>query len=162
MPLRFLSLRLCFFVLIALLLLSDILTGWASLISPAYAATKPPTPQASMTFQQFLKDGRQDRGTYRGPLAWPQSSPAVPVSKNSHAAASLAQLPPSTEPAKMTPIRMSLNAGFLTATAGSTPLDVVGSDQRLEVRLQPGSLDLSHATVSGGSPPSGTLTVQIS
>ncbi|MEO6893364.1 MAG: hypothetical protein ABI324_30635, partial [Ktedonobacteraceae bacterium] len=162
MPFRFLSLRLCFFFLIALLLLSDVLTGWASLIPPAYAAAKPPTPQASMTFQQFLKDGRQDRSTYRGPLRWPQSSPAVPVSKNSQAASSLASLPPSTEPAKMTPIRMSLNAGFLTATAGSTPLDVVGSDQRLEVRLQPGSLDLSHATVSGGSPPSGTLTVQIS
>ncbi|MDQ2716106.1 MAG: hypothetical protein M3Z08_14465, partial [Chloroflexota bacterium] len=159
---RFLSLHLCFFLLIALLLLSDVLSGWASLIPPAYAAAKPPTPQASMTFQQFLKDGRQDRGTYRGPLRWPQSSPAVPVSKNSHAASSLASLPPSTEPATMTPIRIPLNAGFLANTAGSTPLDVVGSDQRLEVRLQPGSLDLSHATISGGSPPSGTLTVQIS
>ena len=44
---------------------------------------------------------------------------------------------------------------------GTAALDLTGSDGRLEVQIQPGSLDLSHATSSSGSAPVGALSVHL-
>jgi hypothetical protein len=62
----------------------------------------------------------------------------------------------------MKPLSVALSSTFTTVGASGQPLDLKGSDGRLEVLLPPGSLDLSHASISGGTAPSGALTLQIS
>jgi len=152
--------ELFFAVMLSLLLLSDVLGGWGFTLPRAYAAGRPPSPPANMTFQQFLKQGRHDR-VYHGPFVHPQSAPAVPGSSHEHST-DYRHLPPSAELVTMKPISQPLDASLLAGSAGGKPLDLVGSDKRLEVQIQPGSLDVSHATVPGGGAPSGTLTLQFS
>ncbi len=159
MPSRPLGVRLCFSILLAILLLSDALTGWASLIPPARAAVSPPSAQSQMTFQQFLKLSKQQHQTT--PFAFPRQAP-----QNQHAAgeklSDATKLPPSAEPAKMTPISQPLTTSLLAGTTGGTPLDLVGSDQRLEIQIPTGALDVSQASIAGGTKPSGTLTLHVS
>lgn len=69
--------HLFFSLFLCLLLLAQLLGNWGLLVTPAYAAsagTRPSAP-ASMTFQKFLKEGRQDK-VYHGPLVRPQHVPA--------------------------------------------------------------------------------------
>jgi len=112
-----------------------------------------------MTVSQFLKEGQRDKA-YHGPLIRPGKPLTVPLSpRDKHP--NLTQLPPGAEPASMKPISVPLSSTFTTRGATGQPLDVKGSDGRLEVQLQPGSLDLSHASISGGGSPTGSLTLQI-
>jgi hypothetical protein len=62
----------------------------------------------------------------------------------------------------MKPISQALSATYTTAGATGKPLDLLGSDGRLEVVIPPGSLDFSHATVTGGGVPVGLLTLHVS
>ncbi|MEO9086813.1 MAG: hypothetical protein ABI456_16695, partial [Ktedonobacteraceae bacterium] len=159
MRLRVGGVHLCFSILLAIFLLSDALTGWASLIPPAHAAALTPfsSPQASMTFQQFLKEGRPAPKVT--PSAPRTSPPASILSKGKGPA--LSQLPPHAEPATMHPLTFSLTPSFQAGSVSVKPLDMVGSDQRLEVQIRPGLLDLSQATVATGGAPTGTLTLHV-
>ncbi len=129
-------------------------------VPPVQAAGHPipPIAHGSLTFQQFLKQGRTD-GVYHGLFIRPHKSPAVPLTKGK--GTDYTHLPPSVEPPTMQPIAQPLTTAFLTGAAGVAPLDLKGSDGRLEVQLQPRSLDLSHATVAKGQAPAGQLTLHI-
>lgn len=146
--------------LLLLVVLSGVIGGWSTGLFSSHAAGPLPSAPASMTFAQYLKQGRND-GVYRGPVKFPHGVPAV-QKPNGATATSSAQFPPSAEPATMKPLSQVLDTSFLAGSVGASPLDLVGSDGRLEVQLQPGSLDLSHATIAGGSAPSGSLTFQLS
>jgi hypothetical protein len=61
----------------------------------------------------------------------------------------------------MQPITSALTSAFLAGSDGTAALDLTGSDGRLEVQIQPGSLDLTHATSSSGSAPTGALSVHL-
>jgi len=146
--------------LLLLVVLSGVIGGWSTGLFSSHAAGPLPGAPASMTFAQYLKQGRND-GVYRGPIKFPHGVPAVQVPKGATAPSS-AQFPPSAEPATMKPISQALDASFLAGSTGASPLDLAGSDGRLEVHLQPGSLDLSHASGAAGSALSGALTFQLS
>lgn len=118
----------------------------------------PPVAHGNLTFQQFLKQGRPD-GVYHGSFIFPRKSPPVPITKGK--STDYAHLPPSAELPTMTPIAQSLTTAFLTGATGVAPLDLKGSDGRLEIQLQPGSLDLSHAMIAKGKAPTGPLTLHI-
>lgn len=62
----------------------------------------------------------------------------------------------------MQPISQPLSTACVAGSLGTQPLDLVGSDGRLELRLLPGSLDLSQATVPGGGAPMQPFTLQLS
>ncbi len=153
----------CSFLLTLLLLLSQVLGNWGFLVKPAEAASAgaPPSAPASMTMQQFLKEGHNDH-VYRGPVQPPPGPAPMPKSTSAHTT-DYAHLPPSAEPPTMSPLSHGLDASLFagSTTTGSAPLDLVSSDKRLEVRIVPGSLDLSQATVAGGGKPSGSLTLTL-
>ncbi len=111
-----------------------------------------------MTFQQYLKDGRPDH-VYRGPLIRPQSAPPVP-DKTKIKPINYDTLK-SAEPATMKPITLTLTPAFLQGGSNAQPLDVTGSDTRLEIQIQPGSFDLSHAFVQKGTKVSGSITLKL-
>ncbi len=150
------------FPLLLCLLLAQTLGNWGLLVTPALAASMHvrPSAPASLTYQHFLKQGRPGSGSH-GPLSHPHTLPPLPGAHNAHTA-NYAQLPPSAEPPTMQPISQPLSSAFLFGQPGTPALDLLGSDHRLEVQLQPGALDLSHASVPGGKPPSGTLTLHLS
>lgn len=148
--------------LLLCLLLAQTLGNWGFLVTPTYAASihvRPSAP-ASLTYQQFLKQGRPGSGL-PAQLSHPHTLPPLPGAQNAHTA-NYAQLPPSAEPPTMQPISQPLSPAFLSGQPGTPPLDLLGSDQRLEVQLQAGALDLSHASVPGGKPPVGALTLHLS
>jgi RHS repeat-associated protein len=145
--------------LLPLIILSGILLNWTLLMPAAFA-----TPAASYsapghnTLQQFLHLGQRSKA-YHGPLVRP------PVQTTSQTGAS-PKSPPSAEPPTMKPITQALtnmqtNAAMVGATSVQ-PLDLTGSDGRLEVRVSPGAFDLSHALTTQGAAPSGVLTLRIS
>jgi RHS repeat-associated protein len=130
------------------LLLSQLLGNFAGLpVSVAFAATKPQAKPGSLTLQQFLRMGRHD-SVYRGLLIPPATTPNQPASTSQNNAKPL----PSAEPPTMKPISQPLTAAFLAASNGVQPLDLRGSDQRLEVVIPPGAFDLTHATLPDGKP----------
>src|SRR5579883_3507208 len=151
-------------VVLVLFLLAGLLGNLATTMPVQASAggkgpTMPPPPVSHMTVSQFLKEGQRDKA-YHGPLIRPSKALTVPLSpKDKHP--NLAQLPPGAEPASMKPLSVPLSSTFTTLGATGQPLDVKGSDGRLEVQLQAGSLDLSHARVSSGGAPTGSLTLQI-
>lgn len=151
-------------VVLVLFLLAGLLGNLATAMPVQASAggkgpTMPPPPVSHMTVSQFLKEGQRDKA-YHGPLIRPGKPLTVPLSpRDKHP--NLTQLPPGAEPASMKPISVPLSSTFTTRGATGQPLDVKGSDGRLEVQLQPGSLDLSHASISGGGSPTGSLTLQI-
>ncbi|MHB8598471.1 MAG: RHS repeat-associated core domain-containing protein [Ktedonobacteraceae bacterium] len=67
----------------------------------------------------------------------------------------------SAEPATMKPITLTLTPTFLQGGGNAPPLDVVGSDTRLEMQIQPGSFDLSHASTTKGKPVTGPITLKL-
>ena len=62
----------------------------------------------------------------------------------------------------MQPISIPLDAAYQTAGATAKPLDLLGSDSRMEVIIQPGALDLTRATTAKGTAPQGSLTLHLS
>ncbi|HZU67136.1 MAG TPA: hypothetical protein VFA09_07650, partial [Ktedonobacteraceae bacterium] len=143
--------------LLTLLVLAGVLSQWSLLIKPASAAASVPvrsTPP-SLTFAKYLKQGPHSTPPHSGPPSpYPQppkhSRPGQPFTPSSSA-----------EPATMSPINQVLSPAFLHGAKGTTALDLHGSDGRLELILQPGSLDLSHASIPGGKAPHGSLTLQL-
>ncbi len=147
--------------LLLIVVLSGVIGGWSTGLFSSHAAGPLTSAPASMTFAQFVKEGRQD-STYRGPLILPAPSQvSPPPGKGTRHYTDYAHLPPSAEPATMQPISADLSSAFLAGSPGAVPLDLKGSDGRLEVRLQPGSLDLSQATVAGGGSPVSPLSLHL-
>src|SRR5579885_2177798 len=143
-------------LLLCLLLLAQLLSQWSLLTKPAYAAASTPvhsTPP-SLTFAQYLKDSSHTSPPRKGP---PSPYPQPPK----HTQSQPITPPPAAEPATMKPINAPLSAAFLAGGPGTSPLDLRGSDGRLELVLQPGSLDLSHARIPGSKAPQGALTLQL-
>jgi RHS repeat-associated protein len=137
---------------LVLLLLAQLLNSWAfGMPAIALAAHKPPVASAHLTFQQFLQETSKGK---RATMPVPAKLPVSPV--HLMHSTSLNQLPPSAEPPTMQPITQPLSAAFLSNSPGAQPLDLISSDHRLEVQIAPGSLDFSHASVSGSGIPSGT------
>jgi hypothetical protein len=111
----------------------------------------------SFSFQQYLKSGPQHSPVKSGPPSpYPQ-----PPKQTPNPGAKPTTPPPSAEPATMKPLNQSLSSAFLTGSAGVSAFDLKGSDGRLEVQLQPGSLDLTQAKIAGGKAPNGALTLQV-
>jgi len=150
------------FLLTLLLLLSEVLGNWGFLAKPVEAASAGvrPSAPASMTMQQFLKQGRPGSGQ-GGPFVFPRTGPRMPFSSKEQLT-DYSHLPPSAEPVTMQPIHQTLDAPFLARSAGVKQLDLASSDHRLEVQVTPGSLDLSHAKTSTGAAASGSLILNIS
>lgn len=146
---------------LCMLLLSGIVGGWTASVFLSRAASN---DGPGLTFQQFLTQGRP-AAPAKATFVPPQHVPAVPTS--SGAATDYAHLPPGAEPATMKPISQVLASAFVAggaASAGVQAYDLVSSDQRLEVQVQPGSLDLTHAAVQTGTTTSavtGGLTLQV-
>ena len=134
---------------LSLLLFTSLLSGWGFSLPYAVAAGRPHAAPANMTFKQFLQQAASDRA-HRTPFVRPQQVRSLPLAKGEHGT-NPAQLPPSGEPATMQPITQVLDASFLSGGAGTKPLDLVGSDQRIEVLLQPAAFDFSHATTAKGA-----------
>ena len=129
-------------------MLTNLLGNFAGLAAPVvFAATKPQIKHGSLTLQQYLQMGRHD-GVYRGSLILPATTPTQTPSTSSNNA----KPAPSAEPPTMKPISQLLSAVFLAGSVGAQPLDLVGSDQRLEVVIPPGAFDLAHATFPDGTP----------
>jgi hypothetical protein len=148
--------------LLSLLVFAGLLSGWGLLLRPTSAASPSvlPSASASNTFQQFLKESQQSESSHK-PLSYSSTLSNILQPQNP---TRYANLPPSAEPPTMQPITQALSAAFLQGgpTSSASPLDLVGSDGRLEVQVQPGSFDVSHATVGAGASPSGALSLQVS
>lgn len=56
---------------------------------------------------------------------------------------------PTAEPPTMQPITQTLSSSLLSGSTSPTPVDLLGSDGRLEVQLPPGTFDVSQATAPG-------------
>ncbi len=156
-------------LLLCLLLGTDILQGWPLALPTAHAAALPTPTPPTMTLQKFLSQKIND-GHQHGSFHYPSTVPPIPGA--SHVSKPQAPLP-SVEPAKMQTVSLGVDSSLLStsglSTHGSTasglrgnPLHVRGSDGRLEVTIAPGSLDLSHATVTSGATPVGPFTVRVS
>ncbi len=145
---------------LSVLLCAEVLANWSFLVKPVYAQSIAPLANGkpSLTFQQFMKEGRLDR-FYHGRLI-PQKQPPSYGGPAPHYA-NRQQLPPGAEPPTMKPLSLALSSAYFTAGSSGTPVDLKGSDSRLEVLIAPGSFDLSHATVSTGGAPQGTLTLRL-
>jgi hypothetical protein len=149
--------------LLSLLLCSNLLSDWSFLARPADAAGLGtlgilPSASSKMTFQQFLQEGRQEKVSHgRQP-----SSSKPPAGPQPQHTTNYAKLLPSAEPATMKPLTQALSTSYFRGgSANASLLDLVGSDGRLEVQLQPATFDISHATVPGGTKPSGALSLRI-
>jgi hypothetical protein len=142
-----------------LVILSGMLGGASLLILRSSAASPAVLPSATsnVTFQQFLKQGQQDLAS-RTPLVPAGATNKGPAPKQN---TNYANLLPSAEPPTMKPMTQALSSSFLSGDASAVPLDLVGSDGRLELQVQPGALDVTQATVTGGTAPSGALSVQM-
>jgi len=114
-----------------------------------FAATKPKSLPAHLTYQQFQQLSHQSVAQ-RKPFQWYQPTTPSPMSKQEQASLNTPlQLPPSAEPPTMQPIKQALSAAFLVGAPGTAPLDLISSDHHLEVQIPAGAFDLSHASVSG-------------
>ncbi len=148
-------------LLLVLFLVIEVLNSWSFAIPHAYAAGRPQSAPPSLTFAQFLKLGYVDKASH-GPLLPRSVPPHVRSAAHPAHLANYSSPPSSFEPPTMKAISQPLASSLFVGSSGGSSLDLVGSDKRLEVIIAPGSLDLSHATVSGGTAPVGTLTLQLS
>ncbi len=149
----------CLFLVLFLVI--EVLNSWSFAIPHAYAAGRPQSAPPSLTFAQFLKLGYVDKASH-GPLLPRSVPPHVRSAAHPAHLANYSSPPSSFEPPTMKAISQPLASSLFVGSSGGSSLDLVGSDKRLEVIIAPGSLDLSHATVSGGTAPVGTLTLQLS
>ena len=65
--------------LLLIVVLSGVIAGWSTGVFTSHAADPLTSAPANMTFDHFLKEGRQD-STYRGPVTFP-SNVAPPPGK---------------------------------------------------------------------------------
>ena len=128
-----------------ILLLAQCIGSWPFAAPVVFASSKPKAVPGHLTLQQFLHEGAGRRAS-AGSFSFSSKPPQVTLAKGEHLA-NYAHLPPSAQPPTMKPLTITLSAAFLAGNA--PPLDLTGSDHHLEVRLAPGSLDLSHASVAG-------------
>ncbi|HLL80226.1 MAG TPA: hypothetical protein VKT25_12040, partial [Ktedonobacteraceae bacterium] len=157
---RFLSRHQLLLLLFTGLVIFSGVLGGASLLILRSSAASPgvlPSPASNVTFQQFLKQGQQDLAS-RTPLV-----PAGATNKGltSKQTTNYGTLLPPAEPPTMQPITQALSSTFLSGATSAAPLDLVGSDGRLELQVPPGALDVSQATAPGGAAPSGALRLQV-
>ena len=149
---------LLFSTMLCFLLLSGLLADLTVGVPYTFAAgpKKPPVIPASMTLQQFFKQGRPDH-LYHGALTQPPQGAPLPRATH-ESVADYNHLPASAEPVTMKPIVQTVDQTLILGKqggrtsafpAGGTSLDLHSTDGRLEVQVQAGSLDLSQATVSG-------------
>jgi len=131
-----------------LLLAAQFIGMWPFAALVVFAASKPRSIPGHLTLQQFLQEGQRSQAPH-GPFIFPTTPAHNTLAPGEHLT-NYATLPPSAEPPTMKPLTVTLSSAFLTGGPGVQPLDLVGSDQRLEVQIAPGSLDLSHATVGTG------------
>jgi len=141
-------------------LFANLLGNWFVPASTAFAASHPRVTPATMTFQQFLARAKADQ-QHRPRFVRPTHVPTVPLAKGEHLT-DPAHLPPTAEPPSMHPMQTLVDASFLKGGSTVKPLDLVGSDGRLEVQVQPGSFDLSHATTSAGAFTGTTVMLSLS
>ena len=154
--------QLLLLIFLSILLLTGVLGDWSFRVKPVYAAStgaQTDTSQNGLTFQQFVSEGRPDHAYHGYPII-PANSPSRVKTPKGAAVRQVNPLP-SAEPPRMKPIALSLSSAFLTAGSTGTSLDLRGSDGRLEVLVSPGAFDLSHATVAGGTPPNGSITLHL-
>src|SRR5579859_2998365 len=144
-------------VFVTLLLLSQIVSNWSFLFKPTYASS---SPTGGLTYQQFASEGRPNN-VYHGPAIIPANSPSR-LKQSKGPFTDYSKLPPSAEPPTMQPISMPLDTAYQTAGASAKPLDLPGSDGRMEVVIQPGTFDLTKATTASGVAPQGNLTLRFS
>jgi hypothetical protein len=155
-PRRFTRRQVVVVLILGLLLLSGIIGGWSAAVLHSFAANAP----VKTTLPQFLAQQHPYHPS-QGPHVLPKGPEALPFWNKAlakYAPASVHALP-SAEPAGMKPVSQGL------AASSGTALHLVGSDAngaRLEVLIPAGALDLSHATISGGASPQGTLTLTLS
>lgn len=152
-------------LLICLVLFTGIVSGWPVALPLIQAAQLASPQQATMTLAQFLKQGPADQA-FHGPFQLSNLTPPGGVRKTAGDQMQPATLPHSAEPVTMQTLTASLDPSFLATSgvvsqASAAPLDLKGSDGRLEVLIPRGSLDLSHASILGTRSPSGTLTLTI-
>ncbi|HVB21445.1 MAG TPA: RHS repeat-associated core domain-containing protein [Ktedonobacteraceae bacterium] len=148
----FLSLFLCF------TLFAGVFSDWSFTPSIALAAARPHVTPGALTFQQFLKQKSHDN-VYHGRFIPPQKLPPPPISSHDKPAGPPL---PSAEPPTMKPFKQTLDTAFLTGAPGTQPLDLMSNDKRLEVEVQAGAFDLSHATVAKGIAFKGSAILLIS
>lgn len=146
-------------VLLCLIVLSSIITSQPLAAQAVRAATLPAPAKATMTLAKFLQQGSPKK-----------SSPLQHfVVARPHQPASQANVPatkplPSAEPVKMQPLSTVLvTSGHANAATAQTsaPLDLKGSDGRLELLIPRGSLDFSHVTTDAKSAPTGPFSFKI-
>ncbi|HVB23079.1 MAG TPA: hypothetical protein VNG51_14140 [Ktedonobacteraceae bacterium] len=110
------------------------------------ASSSPAHPKpGALTFQHYLQQGCHNT-TASGTFIPPAKLPPPPGTQHDKPGPTL----PSAEPPTMKPLTATLSSSFLSAAPGAQPLDLKGSDGRLEVQLAPGTFDLSHASVATG------------
>lgn len=151
--------RLILSFLLCLLLFTNLLGAWSGLVSIAFAASRPVAHPVHLTYKQYMQQGRND-GVYRGPLIRPQHITSAPGTSYSGSSSQAFQKPDA-EPPTMKPISLTLTSSFLTNNPSAQAFDVTGSDKRLEVKIQPGSFNTTHAVLADGSAPKGSLTLKI-
>ena len=160
-----------------LIVLSGVLVNWALVIPTAFAAPVATSASGTLTYQHFLQESVQQQaaqGKGKRPTLDPKALKPVKPSKTG-------PLLPSAEPASMQDLDYVLDDSFVlhrpqmaavkrtaafqvqatSISAGTAPLVTKGSDGRLEVDLQRGSLDGTHATLASGQEPVGQLILQI-
>ncbi|HLG75641.1 MAG TPA: hypothetical protein VKX46_04465 [Ktedonobacteraceae bacterium] len=136
------------------------------LISHAAAVGPQPTPtQATNNVQSYLKWAQGNQPAH-GPFRYPSQVQAAQKT-SPDPRANVASQPPSARPATMTPLTQTLDASLTTSspllkTADLSPLDIVGSDQRLHIQIPRGALDLSQAKTETGAPLSLPLSLRVS
>jgi len=97
-----------------LILLVSQLLGNAPIASATvvFAATKPKSLPAHLTYQQFQQLSRQATAQHK-PFQWYQPTTPSPMSKQEQASLNTPlQLPPSAEPPTMQPIKLALSAAL--------------------------------------------------
>lgn len=142
-PRRFYTTLVSFLFTITLVV--SIIDSLPVVLPTALASQLPPPDQGVTTMAQFLSLGQVDtRFNHTRPQA-PGYQPLAQQKANTakKAPASATQ---SVEPAKMQPLQVALSTDLLTANATGSEHSARGSDQRLEVRLTPGTFDLSGVT----------------
>ena len=171
--------------LFCLLLFTQVLTNLPPVVDHAFAAPPPAPAPATRHVQQFLTQG-QPENIYHGPFRRPAQD-AVTTALGKAVTSSQTSTPrlPSAEPATMKALDYTLDSSFVlnrpaepttpgtptaqatfkaqpaSIPAGSTSLQVMGSDGRLEVALPRTAVDLAKAALTNGSAPSGQLTLHI-
>src|SRR5579863_5039494 len=117
-----------FALLLIFTLFVNVLGGWTTSTALAFAFTFAHSTKPTLTFQQYLKNAQQAPPPQ--PFIFPRNTPPIPFTPKSKPKTSAAA--PSAEPPTMKPLTATLTPAFLTSAPNAAPIDLVGSDHRLE------------------------------